>query len=178
VLVYPKTWPAALVMPLGPPDTLVTGYHNYPRTSAAKFSLLAHGRHHRLSTHFRLGEFACSDGADEVLVHLALVASLEALRLALGGYPMSPHSAYRTWSHHQYIYAEINRARAAEGLPPLKVPPHSLHLYGLAADIRHESHDALSIARIANDLGIGGIGLYKTFAHVDVWKRRQWGIPF
>jgi hypothetical protein len=45
-----------------------------------KYSLREHGSEHVLSNHFTLGEFACKDGADEVLVSEELVTLLEEIR--------------------------------------------------------------------------------------------------
>jgi uncharacterized protein YcbK (DUF882 family) len=53
---------------------------------------------------------------------------------------------------------------------------HSQHAHGFAADIKVEGLTPLQVAMIAEQVpGIGGIGLYSTFVHVDVrQKRARW----
>ena len=48
-----------------------------------------------VSDHFRVSEFACHDGSDEVLIDVDLVFKLEVLRQKFGR-PMVISSGYRT----------------------------------------------------------------------------------
>lgn len=123
------------------------------------YSLTEHGEDYRLSEHFQLKEFASADGADIVLVHPVLITLLEALRLELGGYPLHINSGYRTHSHNAAIGGK----------------PQSRHLFGMAADLSSKHVTSREIYEVAKRVGVGGLGLYLSFCHVDVWgKDRRW----
>ncbi|MEG1661164.1 MAG: D-Ala-D-Ala carboxypeptidase family metallohydrolase, partial [Clostridiales bacterium] len=61
------------------------------------------------------------------------------------------NSAYRTASHNSKVGGS----------------PKSQHVQGKAADIRINGADPLLVAQYAESIGLGGIGLYDTFTHVD-----------
>lgn len=114
----------------------------------------------QLSPHFRLVEFASKDGADKVLVDDDLVTLLEQIREAAGG-AVTINSAYRTPAHN-----------AAQG-----GVSSSQHLYGRAADIVVEGASPLLVGQIAEYYldRRGGIGVYKSFTHVDTRAiRSRW----
>ena len=114
----------------------------------------------QLSPHFRLGEFACKDGSDKVLVDDALVELLETIRAAAGG-SVTINSAYRTPAHN-----------AAQG-----GVSNSQHVYGRAADIVVAGASPLLVGQIAEHYldRRGGIGVYKSFTHVDTRSvRSRW----
>ena len=71
----------------------------------------------KLSTHFKVKEFACKDGSDAVLVAPRLVMVLQSIRSHFG-VPVVIHSAYRTPQYN----------KQANGVA------HSQHCYGTAAD--------------------------------------------
>jgi len=50
-----------------------------------------------------------------------------------------------------------------------------MHLFGLAADISIINQDRNLILRLAKDLGFTGFGYYRTFLHVDLGRKREWG---
>ncbi len=53
--------------------------------------------------------------------------------------------------------------------------PRSLHLLGKACDIRFDSiEDREIIAKLAEDMGFGGIGKALTFLHIDDGPKRSW----
>jgi uncharacterized protein YcbK (DUF882 family) len=54
--------------------------------------------------------------------------------------------------------------------------PRSMHLIGKAADLKFESiEDREILAKLAEDLGFGGIGKALTFLHIDGGaKGRRW----
>lgn len=114
----------------------------------------------QLSPHFRLGEFACKDGSDKVLVDDALVSLLEQIREAAGG-AVTINSAYRSPAHN----AAVGGVRSSQ------------HLYGRAADIVVEGVSPLLVGQIAEYYmdRRGGIGVYQTFTHVDTRAiRSRW----
>ena len=107
----------------------------------------------QLSAHFKVREFACKDGSDAVLVAPRLVMVLETIRAHFGA-PVVIHSAYRTPQYNA-------KANGAE---------HSQHCYGTAADISVRGQTPAAVAAYARQLmpDWGGVGIYKTFTHIDV----------
>ncbi|WP_312280266.1 D-Ala-D-Ala carboxypeptidase family metallohydrolase, partial [Oscillibacter sp.] len=94
---------------------------------------------------------------DTVLISAELVALLQKIRDHFGK-PITVNSAYRT--------ATWNAKQGGA--------PKSQHLLGMAADISIAGVSPLTIAQYAEFLqpGAGGIGVYKSFAHVDVRSTR------
>lgn len=135
-------------------------FNGHTSGSATRYSLREHGPDFRLGEHFVLVEFASRDGADEVLVHPALVALLETVREHFGE-PVAINSGYRSPAHNRRIGGARN----------------SRHVMGLAADIVVDK-GAISPRRVATyveGLDPGGLGRYNTFTHVDVQgKNRRW----
>ena len=111
----------------------------------------------QLSAHFKVREFACGDGSDAVLVAPRLVMVLETIRAHFGA-PVVIHSAYRTPQYN----AKVNGAA------------HSQHCYGMAADISVKDQTPAAVAAYARQLmpDWGGVGIYKSFTHVDVRETR------
>jgi uncharacterized protein YcbK (DUF882 family) len=125
-----------------------------------EFSLSRHGGDLALSDNFTLGEFACHDGSDHVLIHPSLVALLQTIRTHFGK-PVKVLSAYRTPEYN----AKIGGAK------------NSTHKKGMAADITIRGVSLKKIADFAEDLDVGGIGVYPDnhFVHLDVWRSmRRW----
>lgn len=116
--------------------------------------LSVHGPDFRLGEFFRLGEpgIASKDGSDEVLWHPALIVLLNKLRREIGA-PIIVNSGYRSPAHNATIPG---------------ASPRSLHLRGMAADIRSPGASVSRLADVARRVGAGGIGRYSTFVHVDV----------
>ena len=112
----------------------------------------------QLSAHFKVREFACSDGSDAVFISPELVEILEKIRAHFGR-PVHINSAYRTPAKNKAV------GGAAQ----------SQHMYGLAADITIQGVTPSQIASYAETLlpGTGGIGIYKSFCHVDVRKTKS-----
>ena len=108
----------------------------------------------KISTNFRVREFACEDGSDPIFISDKLVKTLQSIRNHFGQ-PVTITSGFRTASHN------AKTKDASE---------HSQHLYGLAADIQVAGVSPSDVADYAEKLlpGTGGIGRYKTFTHVDV----------
>lgn len=137
-------------------------YSNDERTGAVAFSLTEYREDYQLSDHLTLGELACDDGSDIVLVHPDLPIAFEHLRESLSemlgrDVPLFVNSGYRTLSHN----AEIGGAKK------------SYHPYGMAVDLRSDIATPEQIAQRAQPF-FGGIGLYGSFCHCDVGPERSW----
>lgn len=106
----------------------------------------------KLSKNFRVKEFACQDGSDPIFVDSELVAVLQKIRTHFGK-PVTITSAYRTPTHNAKVGGS----------------PFSQHLYGRACDIKIKGVEPSAVAKYAETIMTqGGIGIYKTFTHVDV----------
>ena len=134
-------------------------FSGYDPGGAAQYFLNKTGADTRIAPHFSLGEFACRDGSDIVLVHPALLVMLERIREKWGS-PITITSGYRTPEYNR-------RIGGAEA---------SVHLLGMAADIVVKGVAPLAVyAYVSGELQAGGVGLYPTFTHVDVWgEHRRW----
>ena len=111
-----------------------------------------------LSKNFCVWEFACADKSDTVLISDKLVALLQQIREHFGR-PVVISSAYRTAEHNAKV-GGVSRSQ---------------HLYGTAADIVVMGAEPLEVAQYAEFLqpDCGGIGVYKSFTHVDVRETRS-----
>jgi len=111
----------------------------------------------KLSTNFKVKEFACRDGSDPIFISPELVKVLQKIRTHFGK-PVTITSAYRTATHNKAVGGEAQ----------------SQHLYGLAADIKVSGIAPKTVAAYAESLmpSSGGIGVYSTFTHVDVRKSK------
>lgn len=112
----------------------------------------------KLSTHFRVREFACTDGTDPIFISTDLVKVLQKIRTHFGK-AVTITSAYRTPA----------KNKACGGTT------YSQHLYGMAADIKVKGVTPKKVAAYAEKLlpNSGGIGIYKTFTHIDVRKTKS-----
>lgn len=136
-----------------------SGYE-YEATGLVRWSMATQSTR-QLSPHFRVFEFACHDGSDEVLVHPALPWLLEAVRKAAGGRSLHINSAYRTVAYNAHI-GGASRSR---------------HITGQAADFTVRGLSVAQTYLVAKALAPGGLGGYRTFTHVDVQGlNRRWGI--
>ena len=114
----------------------------------------------KLSKNFTVKEFACSDGTDTVFISLTLVNLLQKIRNHFGK-AVIINSAYRTEAHNKSIGGAT----------------YSQHKYGLAADIHINGVTPKEIATYVETLmpSSGGIGIYKSFVHVDVRRvKSRW----
>lgn len=117
------------------------------------YSLKAEGSR-QITEHFRVYEFACSDGSDVVFISTALVEILENIRVHFGA-AVTVTSGYRTVSYNATVE---NSSKTSQ------------HCNGLAADIKVAGVAPAAVADYAEQLlgDHGGVGRYKTFTHVDV----------
>lgn len=106
----------------------------------------------KISTNFRVKEFACTDGSDPIFVDSDLVNVLQKIRTHFGK-SVTITSAYRT----------PTKNKAVGGTT------YSQHLYGKAADIKISGVSPKKVAAYAETLlkNKGGIGIYSTFTHID-----------
>lgn len=72
-----------------------------------------------------------------------------------------------------YRAPETNAARSRQSRRVSRV---SLHMSGMAADVRLPGRQALGIARVAANMQVGGVGLYRNdgFVHLDCGPARRW----
>lgn len=117
-----------------------------------------------LSRHFRAGEFFPHDPSYRYLrVSPELVRRLEEIRQALGGQPLTIHSAYRPPAYNQAVGGVSN----------------STHIDGLAADISVVGVSTERLHQVADQVigDGGGVGYYpaQQFVHIDVrGHRARW----
>lgn len=107
----------------------------------------------KLSTNFRVREFACLDGSDPIFIDTELVTILQKIRTHFGR-AVTITSAYRTPPRNKSVGGTA----------------YSMHLYGRAADIKVSGISPTRVAEYAEKLlpDRGGIGIYDTFTHIDV----------
>ena len=111
----------------------------------------------KLSTNFRVREFACKDGSDPIFIDTELVTVLQKIREHFGK-SVTITSAYRTPSRNKEVGGTT----------------YSQHLYGKAADIKISGVSPKKVADYAETLlDNGGIGIYNTFTHIDVRDTRS-----
>ena len=110
----------------------------------------------KLTANFKVSEFACKDGSDEILIADELPQILQKIRDKFG--VTTINSGYRTKEYN----TAIGGAKASQ------------HCLGSAADIVVTGASPLAVAWYAETLleGRGGIGLYGGFTHVDVRAAR------
>lgn len=112
----------------------------------------------KLSTNFKVKEFACTDGSDPIFIDSDLVNVLQKIRTHFGK-SVTINSAYRTPTKNKAVGGTL----------------YSQHLYGKAADIKISGVSPKKVAQYVEKLlpNSGGIGIYSTFTHVDVRKTKS-----
>lgn len=107
----------------------------------------------KVSTNFRVREFACLDGSDPIFISSELISILQKIRNHFGK-AVTITSAYRTPTRNKSVGGTT----------------YSQHLYGMAADIKVAGVTPKKVAAYAEMLlpNKGGIGIYDTFTHIDV----------
>lgn len=107
----------------------------------------------KLSTNFKVKEFACTDRSDPIFIDSDLVNVLQKIRTHFGK-SVTITSAYRTPGRNKAVGGQT----------------YSQHLYGRAADIKVKGATPKQVAAYAETLlkNKGGIGTYSTFTHIDV----------
>ena len=123
-----------------------------------KLSVKAHGKE-KISDHFKVSEFACSDGSDTILVDRKLIAGLEEIRIQFDA-PVTISSGYRSPEYNSTLENAKSKSK---------------HTLGMAADILVKGYSPYEVAAFAEELGFLGIGRYTTsdwFTHVDTRTTR------
>ena len=114
----------------------------------------------KLSSNFKVKEFACKDGSDAVLVAPRLVMVLQSIRDHFDA-PVSITSGYRTPQYNTKVGGV----------------DQSQHCYGTAADIAVKGVGVEAVAAYARKImpDWGGVGVYKSqgFTHIDVREDRS-----
>lgn len=105
----------------------------------------------QISKNFKLKEFQCKDGSYLVKIDSRLLEKLQRLRDLINR-PIIVISGYRTMEYNRKIGGSKN----------------SYHLQGKAADIKVNSIEPKELSKYAEQVGFNGIGIYKTFLHVDI----------
>lgn len=122
-----------------------------------KYSLEADGNT-AVSKNFKVKEFRCKGGEDEILIDVDFVKDkLQKIRDHFDA-PVTINSAYRTPEYN----AKVKGTKA------------SYHLQGRAFDIVVKGHTPQEVARYAQTLGILGIIQYNEFVHVDSREVKYW----
>lgn len=122
----------------------------------------------KISPHFYMNEVACRD-RDRTLPTGAALASaervaglMERIRQFFGNLPITVNSWYRTEVYNK----QVGGAKSSQ------------HVLGRAVDFTVQGvkpADAQKrLAAVVKELGIGGLGCYATFTHVDIGRRRTW----
>ena len=120
---------------------------------------LAKDGNRKLAPDFKVREFRCKDGSDEILVDEALVLLLQCIREHFGK-AVTITSGYRTPAHN----AKVGGSKSSQ------------HLLGRAADIQVAGVSVEDVAAYAESLlpGWGGVGRYpvkpgraRGWVHVD-----------
>lgn len=122
-----------------------------------KFSLKKDGNTY-ISRNFKVSEFRCKDGFDEILIDVDFVQSkLQAIRDHFGA-PVTVNSGYRTESYNRKVGGASK----------------SYHMTGQAFDIVVKGHTPAEVARYAQSLDVKGIIQYNSFVHVDSRATKYW----
>lgn len=120
--------------------------------AVVKYSLAKDGEK-SLSANFKVKEFACHDGSDEVLIDSDLVNILQQIRDHFGK-PITINSAYRTAAYNKKVGGSSS----------------SYHTKGMAADIKISGVSAVELGLFAQTI-TKGVGIYyygsTEFVHVD-----------
>lgn len=115
-----------------------------------------------LTKNFKVSEFACKDGSDEIPIDMELVGWLQQIRDHFGA-SVTITSGYRSPSHNAKIGGAVD----------------SRHLYGRAADIVVAGHTPKEVAQYASSIGVRGIELNAPYGyvHIDTRDVKYWFIP-
>lgn len=111
----------------------------------------------KIAPNFKISEFACKDGSDEIKVDTELVGILQQIRDHFGR-SVNINSGYRSPSHNKAVGGSST----------------SYHLSGQAADIVVTGVDPLTVGLYAAELlgTSGGIEIGDGYCHIDVRKGR------
>jgi len=122
----------------------------------------------KISPHFYMNEVACRDRNRTLPTGAALASAervaelMERIRQFFGNLPITVNSWYRTPEYNKQVGGAKN----------------SQHVLGRAVDFTVEGIKPAEVQKclsaVVKELGIGGLGCYDRFTHVDIGKRRTW----
>jgi GH25 family lysozyme M1 (1,4-beta-N-acetylmuramidase) len=124
---------------------VLSGVATYSKREVGDYFFTIDGR----VSNFQVKEFACHDGTNEILIDGNLVRRLQDCRDKFGVTIIN--SAYRTPDYNKKIGGATN----------------SQHVKGKASDTVCRGTSPLEVAMYAEAIGMGGIGLYNDFTHID-----------
>lgn len=107
-----------------------------------------------MTKNFRREEFACKCACGLDGISPVLVDTLQRMRDDIGK-PIVVNSGVRCAKHNAEVGGE----------------PNSYHLKGMAADIRVADMKPATVAAVAMRY-FRGVGIYRTFVHVDIRRQR------
>lgn len=132
-------------------------FNNQNSNDSLVFSLPIMGTGYNLSRNFKLTEAQSKCGCDLIIVHPSTIILAQTLRDKLGRIKIN--SWYRSVEHNEKIGGVEN----------------SKHTLGMALDVVPLQASLEDVLNIANTLAIGGIGIYESFIHLDVYgENRRW----
>lgn len=115
-------------------------------------------KNNKVSANFKVKEFKCNDGSDNIIIDTEFVETkLQAIRNHFKT-TVTINSAYRTPSYNKRIGGASN----------------SYHVKGRAFDIVIKGHTPSEVAKYARSIGIKGVIEYNTFVHVDSRPKKYW----
>lgn len=120
------------------------------KTLIDKYSLKKDGERN-VAPNFKIKEFKCKDGSDEILLDSSFVLhKLQAIRTHFDK-PVLINSAYRTPTYNKKVGGASN----------------SYHMKGMAFDIQIKGVPLDDICKFAQSIGVLGIIRYNSFVHID-----------
>lgn len=124
---------------------VLSGVATYSKREVGDYFFTIDGR----VSNFQVKEFACKDGTNDILIDGQLVRDLQKVRDKFGVTIIN--SAYRTPEYNKKIGGATN----------------SQHVKGKASDTVCKGASPLEVAMYAEAIGMGGVGLYSDFTHID-----------
>ena len=132
--------------PMGDYIEVADGVEHYSNSAQGNMTFTIDGK----PSNFKVKEFACHDGTDEILIDGRLVRYLQRERDLYGSTTIN--SGYRDPTYNDSIPGSAK---------------NSQHVQGKAADIVCRNGSPLEVAMTAEAMGMGGVGLYGNFTHID-----------
>ena len=108
----------------------------------------------KIALNFRVKEFACKDGTDEVLIDDDVLRIIQLMRTDLKK-PLHIISGYRTKNYNDKIGGAVN----------------SYHIKGQAVDIEVYGIDKIELALLAVRCGANGVIVYDKYDYIHIDTR-------
>ena len=125
----------------------------------------ARGRYHDAALTAVNHTLRCHGDGLKIPISLKLVELIDNIQDHFGAEEVRVVSGYRSHEHNAALRRRSKR-----------VAHNSLHIQGLAMDIRMSGVSKVALAKYARSLKAGGVGLYRrsNFIHIDVGPVRNW----